>query len=254
MKRHGAANIPLAPVYLVALLLGMMGLILSPTMELRCCSKSSAGKGKLEATSSASTMSSVGPDADALLKEKDSDMPSRREYVVGVLLAILSGIFGGMKFSVSPIAHSVLSNQGVPEDEVDTLFNVFESYMMSFGIGCAVSTTAFFLIFAVMQKGVLGKDLPSPEFPVMKIYGFLAGEIWFCHYMCLHGANEIGGNGSFGPAGNASQLITAGLWGLLYYREVRDPRRVLCWVASAAWTIAFVVQLADEVQKKEASF
>jgi glucose uptake protein GlcU len=249
MRLHGQWEVPLAPFYLVALVLGMAGLILSPSLPLRCLEQRAAVEGKKESASSASTMS-LTADGDSFVDPKTAENESRREYVVGVFLAIVSGLLGGMKFAITSVGHN-MEKASKPAAVVDSEFSVFESYMMSFGLGCALSTSAFFVVFALLQKGLRRQPLPSAEFPVMKIFGFLAGACWMGSYMCLQAANNLGGSGSFGPAGNASQLITAGLWGLLYYREVRDPRRVACWVCSAAWTISFVVLLAGELSSDE---
>ena len=43
----------------------------------------------------------------------------------------------------------------------------------------------------------------------------------------------------------ATQLVTSGLWGLLYYREIRG-RAMLVWIAFALWTITAVVLLGME--------
>jgi glucose uptake protein GlcU len=245
MKTYGASQVPLAPFYLAALILGMMGLILSPTLSL---SRVQKAKDDQEIPSQ-STMSFVA-EGDSLLSVKPATPNSQRRFVVGVLLAATSGTFGGLKFAVTSFGPDI-AKRYQPDDVVKSEFAVFESYMMSFGIGCAVSTTALFIIFALLQKGVCRQELPSAEFPVMKLYGFLAGFLWMCSYMCLQGANNVGGGGSFGPAGNASQLITAGLWGLFYYREIKDPKRVACWVLSAAGVMVFVVLLTGELKKKE---
>jgi glucose uptake protein GlcU len=158
-------------------------------------------------------------------------------------------LLGGLKYALSSIGHLVEANSDKAKDVLALEFGVFESYMMSFGVGCALGTIAFFIFFAVLQRG-RGHEMPSAEFPTMKFYGFLAGAMWMGHYMCAQAANNVGGGGSFGPAANTIQLITAGLWGLLYYREIKDPRRVACWAVSAAWTIAAVVLLAGELEKK----
>jgi uncharacterized membrane protein len=43
----------------------------------------------------------------------------------------------------------------------------------------------------------------------------------------------------------ATQLVTSGLWGLLYYREIRG-RALWIWVCFALWTIVAVVLLGME--------
>jgi hypothetical protein len=246
-------QVPLAPFYLVAVVLGMTGLIFSPSMPVHCLQRSTAGKQDRQASASTASMTA---DGDSLLVVKTEVKDTRREHVVGVMLAILSGLLNGAKYGVTSAGRHHAMNVEMSqsqEEYVKSAFNVFESYMLSFGVGCALSTVVMFGIFALVQKGLRGQPLPSAEFPVMKTYGFLAGATWMGSYMCLQAANNLGGSGAFGPAGNATSLITGGLWGLLYYREVKDVRRVACWVVSAIWTIVFVILLTQElvVEKEE---
>jgi glucose uptake protein GlcU len=253
MRRHGEMQVPLAPFYLVAVVLGMTGLIFSPSMSVHCLQRSTAGKQDRQASASTASMTA---DGDSLLVLKTEVKDTRREHVVGVMLAILSGLLNGAKYGVTSAGRHHAMNVEMSqsqEEYVKSAFNVFESYMLSFGVGCALSTVVMFGIFALVQKGLRGQPLPSAEFPVMKTYGFLAGATWMGSYMCLQAANNLGGSGAFGPAGNATSLITGGLWGLLYYREVKDVRRVACWVVSAIWTIVFVILLTQElvVEKEE---
>jgi hypothetical protein len=251
MKRHGPSNVPLAPLYLVGGVLGMVGLILSPRVQ--CAGKADHidGADKLNRESlTASTLSSVSHQSigleehSVLVPEGSKQDSSRREFVVGVLLACMSGVFAGMKFAVKSIGHSM----SLGNETVDSEFGIFESFMLSFGVGCALVTPVFVGIFALWEKGIQHREFPSMEFPVMKIFGFLAGAVWLAAYFCLQAANDIGGQGAMGPAGNASQLITAGLWGILYYREIRGPAQIACWVLSATWTAACVILLSNELE------
>tara|TARA_B100000780_G_C20812133_1_gene322675 strand:+ start:343 stop:534 length:192 start_codon:yes stop_codon:yes gene_type:complete len=43
----------------------------------------------------------------------------------------------------------------------------------------------------------------------------------------------------------ATQLVTSGLWGVLYYREIRG-RALWVWCGFALWTIVAVVMLGME--------
>ena len=43
----------------------------------------------------------------------------------------------------------------------------------------------------------------------------------------------------------ATQLVTSGLWGVLYYREIRG-RALWVWGGFALWTIVAVVMLGME--------
>jgi hypothetical protein len=247
MKTHGASHIPLAPVYLAAALLGMLGLILSP--RIRCAGNAvDAGAVKLNSEAeTASTLSvSMGlEDASVLMPEGSKPESSRRDFFVGVLLACLAGLFSAMKFAVKSYGEHYSC-----VDSCDSKYAIFQSYMMSFGVGCMLTTPLYVGTFGLWQKGIRHKELPSAEFSVMKIYGFLAGLMWFAGYMGQQAANDLGGQGAMGPAGNASQLITAGLWGILYYREMKDPMQIAFWVLSAAWTITSVILLSKELVKR----
>ena len=44
---------------------------------------------------------------------------------------------------------------------------------------------------------------------------------------------------------NATQLITSGLWGVLYYRELRGWPAIV-WTAFAVWTTVGIVLLGQE--------
>merc|ERR1719498_36894 len=103
-------------------------------------------------------------------------------------------------------------------------------------------------LFAVWHKGIQRKELPPMEFSVMKIYGILAGVIWFAGYMCEQGATDLGGQGTMGPASNACKLIVSGLWGILYYGEMKEPAQIACWIFFAVWTTAFVILLSQELE------
>jgi len=256
MKTYGTAQVPLAPFYLLALLLGMAGLIFSPKLSLKCLDGPvESAECKLDLETRTNSTMSLGPEGESFVLEDDSVLlakaagQDRRDFVVGVLLAMAAGIFAGMKFAVGGIGKRWELASGAPPALVQSEFGVFESYMMSFGVGCALSTPIFLVAFALLQKG-RGQELPSAEFHVMKLYGFLAGAIWMASYMCVQGATNVGGLGSFGPASNACNLIVAGLWGILYYREVKSPRRIVCWALSAAWTITFVIMLNGELKDK----
>jgi len=247
MKTHGASEIPLAPFYMVGVVLGMIGLILSP--GLRC-----GGGGKADCaaklnseahTESTLSMSFALEDAPVLLPEETKPDSSGREFMVGVFLAMFAGVCDAGKSAVKNFG----SMQESGSDNAEAQFSLWSSWMISFGVGCAFVTPIYLALFGVWQKGIKHKELPSTEFHVMKIYGFFAGAIWFAGYICMQGANDVGGQGAMGPAGNASQLITAGLWGLLYYREIKGRVQITCWVLCALWTVSFAILLSTELEE-----
>jgi hypothetical protein len=250
MRTHGAAKVPLAPFYLVAVVLGMVGLILSP--RVRWGNKADAAVKLNSNAPTESTMSiSIGLEEASVLLQEEETKPdsSRREFVVGVLLAMTAGFLSAMKFTV----HHFGKNMESGSDNVEAEFGVFESYMISFGVGCAITTPVYLAMFALWTKGIQRKEFPSIEFPVMKTYGFLAGAVWFAAYMCQQAANDLGGQGTMGPASSACSLIVSGLWGILYYRELKEPLQIACWIFFAVWTMTFVILNGQELVDKEAS-
>ena len=55
-------------------------------------------------------------------------------------------------------------------------------------------------------------------------------------------ASARGGNAIVMAQMQAIQLVTSGLWGLAYYREIRG-RAMYLWGACAVWTIVAIVLL-----------
>lgn len=195
-------------------------------------------------------MSTIG-EGVSFTVAKEGKSTSQREFVAGVLLAVLSGCFGGGKFCMSTIGKQVESNVQDPQFVSDTLFNVFQSWCLSFGLGCIISNGIYDLLFVCFLKA-RRQELPSLEFSVMSVYGFLAGLFWFGSYIGQQGANSAGSAAVFGPANNACTLIVAGLWGLFWYREVTNPRNIALWMTSAAVTIFFMVTLSLELESPAA--
>jgi uncharacterized membrane protein len=233
----------------------MCGLILAPKINLQCGSRVHqesaliAAKGEQDESDEAlhqTTMSTIGEEVSFTIA-KEEKSASQREFVAGALLAVLAGCFAGGKFCMSTIGKQVESNSQDPHFVKDTLFNVFQSYMISFGLGCIISNVIYDLFFVCFLKA-RRQELPKLEFSVMSVYGFLAGLFWFGSYIGQQGANSAGGAAVFGPANNACQLIVAGLWGLFWYREVKNPRNIALWVMSAAVTIFFMVTLSLELE------
>ena len=63
--------------------------------------------------------------------------------------------------------------------------------------------------------------------------------------VCGTAATARGGSAIVMAQMQATQLVTSGLWGLLYYREIRG-RALWIWVCFALWTIVAVVLLGME--------
>lgn len=128
-------------------------------------------------------------------------------------------------------------------------FNNFGSWMASFGIGALVSNTFYYTLVAgyYISKG---QPVPTPgrTWQVMKRPGTLAGLCWCLGNFFNTAAVVAGGNAIVLPISLSTSLITGGLWGLLYYKEVKGKNAML-WVVAAAWTLTFMVLISFEKGK-----
>merc|ERR1712113_530312 len=115
----------------------------------------------------------------------------------------------------------------------------------SFGIGAGLITPLYLGLFAGSEK-CQGKEMPPMHFRTLRILGSMAGWFWVGGNVFQSAAVGRGGSSTMGPANQAFQLITSGAWGLCYYREVKDPKRIMCWLVAATWTVTFVILLGKE--------
>jgi len=238
MKKHGTPphTYVLAPYYLVAIIIGMAGLVLSPTLK---CKKRQVAVADVE-----------GQDQPLQQEVAESGSISTTDLIAGLLAALMAGIFSALQFAVitigkkhedpCPDTHDCPGYAHFKEE-----FDSFGSYMTSFGIGAGLMTSIYLSIFAGTEK-CQGKELPQSHFQTLRVLGSIAGWCWVAGNCFQSAAVNRGGSSVMGPANQAIQLITSGAWGLLWYKEVKEPIRIVCWLLSAAWTIVFVILLGQE--------
>lgn len=261
MKKHGTPGheYVLAPFFLVGVIIGMTGLVLSPTMrcpERRRVRESSMTEHlSLPATDSRDIATGAG---ESVQQQDDNESTiTKADLLIGLLCAFSAGCFSALQFAVITIGKRVEAGRlGVTTCNDSPLctneFDSFGSYMTSFGIGAGLLTPLYLSMYVATEK-YQGRDLPPSHFHTLKILGSLAGWCWVAGNVFQSAAVNRGGSSVMGPANQAIQLITSGAWGLLFYREVKDPKRILCWVISAAWTVAFVILLGNEKAKAPSS-
>lgn len=242
MKVHHTASgtaYVLAPYYLIGIIVGMAGLVLSPTLKCK------------QQTSQVAVVDAEGQKPEQPLQQTaESGSISTTDLIVGLLAALMAGCFSALQFAVITIG----KKQEDPCPETHTCpeykhfqeeFDSFGSYMTSFGIGAGIMTSFYLSIYAGTEK-CQGKELPQSHFQTLRILGSIAGWCWVGGNCFQSAAVNRGGSSVMGPANQAIQLITSGAWGLLWYREVKDPKRIVCWLLSCAWTIVFVILLGQE--------
>lgn len=120
--------------------------------------------------------------------------------------------------------------------------------MASFGIGAALVTATYFAAYCVWRAR--GEELPDMHFKTLRVPGSIAGLCWALGAFFQTAAVVRGGNATMMPANQALQLITSGLWGIFYYKEIRGWRAFL-WGVVALFTLAAMVLLGQEKVKEE---
>jgi len=230
MKEYGAPghHYYLAPIYMMCVVLGMAGLVGSQHFcRTRTCLPKS-------------------PDAISELHDNTSSQ------TYGLLCGCLAGVFSAVQYGAVTFGKGMVESRvgckGHPQTcppEVKEQFNNFGSWMASFGIGSGLVTLIFLGALAISEK-VKGKPFPDIHFKTLRGPGSLAGLLWVLGNLFQTAAVVRGGNAVMVASNQVIALITSGAWGLLYYHEVHEPRRVCLWVAAALWTTGAVVLLTQE--------
>lgn len=241
MRRHGPPGHEYvrAPYFLVGVVIGMVGLVLSPIFA--CPRRNPVSDATVSLQDGGEAPQEAG---------SNNRTGSKADVIVGLFFAFVAGFFSAVQFGVIAVGKKVESSRfhcdPCPEkDHFVNEFDAFGSYMTSFGIGAGMMTACFFSFFAVSEK-CQGKDKPESHFRILRVWGSVAGCCWVVGNVFLSAAVSRGGDSVMGPASQAIQLTCSGAWGLLYFREVKDPRRIACWLLSAVWTFAFLILLGRE--------
>jgi hypothetical protein len=116
----------------------------------------------------------------------------------------------------------------------------------SFGVGAVLSTLFYYGLF-VLYEARQGRPPPEPwtTWAVMRKPGAQAGACWVLGNFFNTAAVVAGGNAIILPISQCACLITSGVWGLVYYREMSGKNAAL-WVGAALWTLSFMVAIGNE--------
>ena len=116
--------------------------------------------------------------------------------------------------------------------------------MVSFGIDAALVTLGAFASASVARL-LEGQRPPALHWQVMRVPGSIAGTLWAIANFCGIAAVARGGNAVVMAQMQATQLVTSGLWGILWYKEIHGQALVV-WSAFAVWTSGAIVLLGME--------
>eukprot|EP00746_Dinoflagellata_sp_MGD_P081067 gnl/MRDRNA2_/MRDRNA2_32284_c0_seq1.p1 gnl/MRDRNA2_/MRDRNA2_32284_c0~~gnl/MRDRNA2_/MRDRNA2_32284_c0_seq1.p1 ORF type:complete len:415 (+),score=31.80 gnl/MRDRNA2_/MRDRNA2_32284_c0_seq1:68-1312(+) len=154
-----------------------------------------------------------------------------RNKVLGLLIAVLNGFFGGS--ILVPAAYVEKELQGLP-------------LLPSFGVGCGVAGTLVGLVYVVFfRKDSCPPKALAKEFRCeVVVFGILAGFLWNIGNI----AQVIAMTNLHMPYGVSYPilqcgLLFAGIWGIYFFKEVSDGKTILTFWLGAVILIGGVVVL-----------
>ena len=162
---------------------------------------------------------------------------SRR--TVGLACACFDGLWGGS--ILVPMHYAKKSTEGL-------------SYVISFSIGATtVLIIGWILRFAynvVLAQSFTGavQALPSLHIRCMWLPGSIAGLLWSLGNLSSILSVEYLGEG-VGYSIVQAQMIVAGLWGVLWYKEVGGWQQICAWLTFAVVTLCGILLLSYEHQR-----
>eukprot|EP01065_Artemidia_motanka_P036241 TRINITY_DN44151_c0_g1_i1.p1 TRINITY_DN44151_c0_g1~~TRINITY_DN44151_c0_g1_i1.p1 ORF type:complete len:421 (+),score=162.90 TRINITY_DN44151_c0_g1_i1:60-1265(+) len=262
MKKHHAStgDYYLAPLWLACILVGMAGLVLSPRMKLPCVPEQDEEKEEADEEADGPSQRDRSLLGDKRIVEdtysevSSMQVPKKKGaslLFLGLLAALCAGIFSAVQFGIVNAGKQYEQNQegcrhckDQCSDKLKEQFDNFGSWMVSFGIGAAMVTSSFLAIYAVYRKAI-GQGFPDMHFRTLRVPGTIAGICWALGAFFQTAAVVRGGSATVMPANLACQLITSGLWGIFYYKEIRGWHAVI-WGVIAVFTLAAMALLGQE--------
>jgi glucose uptake protein GlcU len=170
-------------------------------------------------------------------QEEEVVLGCLNQFQLGVLGAVIDGAYGGSVLVPMHYARST-GTQGL-------------AFVLSFAIGCATVVTVIwilrFLFYCHRTQSFSEGFQRLPSFHIMTIgpSAVLAGLIWSVGNVSAILSVAILGQG-VGYSIVQSQLLVAGLWGVVYYREIRGRRVVTSWFIFAGVTVMGILLLSLE--------
>lgn len=137
-------------------------------------------------------------------------------WSLGLAAALFNGVWGGANLVPSHFApvHGV-------------------HFVFSFGVGAMVANVVLLASYVAWIKlWGDGRAVPSPEFRVMALPGFISGTLWSMGNFCaLYAVSTLGQ--AVGYSLVQCSVVVSGLWGVLYYRELTGLSVLYWWLSCA---------------------
>lgn len=235
-----------APIYLVTTVLGMFALIFAPALAV----KLGLEKAKDE-ESNQNERSRLLPINDAS-EGGNKKKTSYFMFVLGLGLSVGCGVFAAVQYAVLTVAKKDVekaNNCSVKaatcSPEVNEEYDNFGSWLVSFGIG-ALGVTLILLLIVSLFRAMTGQPMLSLHWGVLKRSGVAAGVCWSIANFLIIAGNVLHGNAVVLAQVLSFQIITSGLFGMLWYGEGGGPASKVIWSIAAIWTLVSMVLLGLE--------
>jgi glucose uptake protein GlcU len=144
---------------------------------------------------------------------------SRMRYLVGVVAAIVVGLFNG---SLQVPLHYYGTDIGKNNTDAGI------SYVVNFSAGVVVTTPILCFIWWMIRFQKI------PPFYFMKVLfpGLATGFYWACGYFAATYATLYLGN-TVGYPLTQTCIVVNGLWGIVYYKEIRGVHKIVLFMMAA---------------------
>lgn len=165
-----------------------------------------------------------------------ADSFRKRRRRIGLWSAAFNGLWGGSV--MVPMKYA-------PEEAHGT------GYVISFAIGAVIITFALWFLRFLYHYNLTRSfsrafnDLPSLHLRIMLIPGCLAGLLWSIgNISSMISVNNLGQG--VGYSLTQASMLVSGMWGIIYFHEVRKPWKRLRWFVSATITVVGILLLSYE--------
>ena len=155
----------------------------------------------------------------------------------GIAGAVMNGVFTGC--SLIPLHYA--KEQGFGG----------QRYIISLACGAMISNIAIWVVFFLVQWIQAGsvvaayQTMPEWHFNVLWKPGMLAGVfLAIAMFASIFSVTYLGQG-----VGNSlvqAKILVSGLWGILWFREIKETKRVVKWFISAFITIGAIIWLSFE--------
>jgi hypothetical protein len=196
------------------------------------------------------------PDADAVSPDA-KDIASKDRVVLfggrlaltrrqlGLIGCIINGSWGGT--NLIPLHYASKQGFGGP------------AYLVSYATGSLIVNIALWIIvimyYLIQKKGVMQdalEALPDWHFKDLWLPGFLAGSLYSLgNFAAIISVTYLGQLVGFSFC--QGQILVSGLWGILYYQEVKGRDTIIKWFASAIVAFSGILWLTYEHQSGSVS-